>query len=890
MKVNILKILISLFTLLGFLHASATHNRAGEITYEHISGYTYKVTITTYTKESAFADRPWLKIKWGDEPVNVLDNDLDSLERTVVDPSVAFDVQKNVYYGYHTYGGPGEFTLVVEDPNRNDGVNNIVASVNQIFCISTTLIISPITGHNNSLQLLNDPIQDACIYQPWIYNPAAYDPDGDQLVYSLVPCMGADCVPLLGWDSPEEWTTETTDSFVIDPETGTITWDTPLYSGEYNIAIKIQEFRNGILVGSVVRDMQITVVTCNNQPPVVNPIPDYCIEAGEYLEFLVSASDPDNNSITLEAFGGPLTSVVHPATFQPNIGKFTWSPECEEVRDAPYTLTIQATDNGYIPLSNVQTTNIKVVAPRVENPEAIAQGSSITLNWDVHSCQNIFSAYEASQVNYKIYRRNNLFNFNPSDCELGVPEYTGYTYIGETNGLLNTTYVDENLQYGRVYCYMVVTCWPDGAESYASEEFCDTLKKDVPIMTKVSVNITDPVAGSNEVCWSPPHELDTLAFPGPFYYELYHTPSNGLPTELVYTSSTSEFLIWGDTCFTHNDVPTELNHNSYHVKFYANGVDTGTSRKATSVFLSTTPSDNSILLTMDFDVPWINTSFEIYRKDPGATDYALIGTSETAEYLDENLINNQEYCYKVKSIGSFFTNLITDPVINWSQEICDTPFDNVPPCPPTVVINDDCENFLSEITWNNPNLSCTDDVMGYNIYYAPTSNDTLQLIATIDGAENLNYIFPYEEFNFSIAGCYAVTALDSLNLWPNGSFVQNESALSEIVCIDNCPEYELPDVFTPNNDGLNDFFTPFPFRYVQDVDFKIFNRWGTLIFETTDPLILWNGANKDSGAMSLDGAYYYTITINTIRLSGIVPIRKSGNIQLLDGTSSPSSN
>ena len=57
----------------------ATHNRAGEITYTHVSGLTYEVLITTYTKESSPADRPVLYLFWGDS------NELDSLEREDID-------------------------------------------------------------------------------------------------------------------------------------------------------------------------------------------------------------------------------------------------------------------------------------------------------------------------------------------------------------------------------------------------------------------------------------------------------------------------------------------------------------------------------------------------------------------------------------------------------------------------------------------------------------------------------------------------------------------------------------------------------------------------------------------------------------------------------------
>ncbi|MFM9423175.1 MAG: hypothetical protein RIR06_1636, partial [Bacteroidota bacterium] len=243
--------LIFIFILFGAFCAQATHNRAGEIIYEHVSGFTYKVTINTITKSSSTAaDRPWLKIKWGDEPANILDTDLDSLERSL-EEVLPGDAKRNQYIGYHTYAGAGVFTLIVEDPNRNFGVINIFNSVNQVFTLQTVLIISPQTGHNNSVQLLKPPIEQACIFQPWIHNPVAYDPDGDSLVYSLVPCLGENAETLTGWAPPEVSTSNPTDIFIIDSQTGDVQWLVPPLAGEFNIAILIQEFRNGILVGSV---------------------------------------------------------------------------------------------------------------------------------------------------------------------------------------------------------------------------------------------------------------------------------------------------------------------------------------------------------------------------------------------------------------------------------------------------------------------------------------------------------------------------------------------------------------------------------------------------------------------------------------------------------------
>src|SRR5690606_18067691 len=87
-----------------------------------------------------------------------------------------------------------------------------------------------------------------------------------------------------------------------------------------------------------------------------------------------------------------------------------------------------------------------------------------------------------------------------------------------------------------------------------------------------------------------------------------------------------------------------------------------------------------------------------------------------------------------------------------------------------------------------------------------------------------------------LAGCYYVVAFDSLG---------NTSLPGNIVCADNCPDYRLPNTFTPNGDGDNDLFIPYPYRFIESVDFKVFNRWGNLVFETDNPDLLWNGQSAD---------------------------------------------
>lgn len=179
------------------------------------------------------------------------------------------------------------------------------------------------------------------------------------------------------------------------------------------------------------------------------------------------------------------------------------------------------------------------------------------------------------------------------------------------------------------------------------------------------------------------------------------------------------------------------------------------------------------------------------------------------------------------------------------------------------------------LNWTNPNTSCADDVTRYNLYFAPFEGDSLTLLTSFDS--DLDTFFVHADRG-SIAGCYYVTAIDSIQY-------NNESEPSNIVCIDNCEGYyELPNIFTPDKSGVNDLFHPIlPFKFVASIDIKIQSRWGETVYETNDPFIYWDGRNQNTGNLCTDGVYFYSIVVNEIRLEGLVPRTFQGNIQLING-------
>src|SRR5512133_2327271 len=141
-------LILTLFSFI-FINLTATHNRAGEITYVQLSDLTYEITLTTFTYTLSFADRPTLEIEWGD-------NTTSTAPRIAMLTLPNF-YRRNTYKIIHTFPGPNVYRIVVQDPNRNAGVKNIPNSVNVVFSISTTLIVNPSIGRNNTPVLLNPP-------------------------------------------------------------------------------------------------------------------------------------------------------------------------------------------------------------------------------------------------------------------------------------------------------------------------------------------------------------------------------------------------------------------------------------------------------------------------------------------------------------------------------------------------------------------------------------------------------------------------------------------------------------------------------------------------------------------------------------------------------------
>jgi len=846
--------------------AFSTHQRAAEITYRHLSGLTYEITLISYTftPSPANAYRDYLLINWGDGTAS----EIPRVEETFLPNDITF----NKYIGQHTFPGPASYTISCEDPNRNGGIMNIPNSINTPLFIYSELEINPFMGgYNNSPVLLLPPVDNGCVNQPYYHNPGAWDVDGDSLSYRLVPCRGAQGQIIPGYTYPPATTT-----FNIDAVSGDLTWENPPQQGEYNIAILIEEWRDGVKIGSVLRDMQIIIIACNNKPPVIEPLPDTCVEAGKVLRFTVKAYDPDSNKVTLTGTGGPLVMTNQPATMNPNPATgtgstqsvFRWQTDCSHIKKTPYTVFFKAIDNATpVQLVDVRSMKITVIGPAPENLTADPLGNNILLQWDSVLCPNA--------EGYYLYRKADSTGYVPGYCQTGVPAWLGYTRIATLTGIQSTTFNDDGqgdgLHRGIKYCYLVTAFFPDGAEGYASNEACAELKKDIAVITNVSVNHTGTSSGSLYIAWSKPTTIDTIQAPGPYQYVLLRSRSDN-PGSFTPVDTTDQL---NDTTFRDSLVNTAAFRFLYRVDLYNNTPGNrfliGQSQVATSVYITLGPANRRLKIRWNNDVPWENQLFVIYRQNPVTMAFDSIGFSNVPAYDDTGLTNFETYCYKVKTIGRYSAPGFIDPIINFSQEKCGEPYDLDPPCKPVLTVTTQCDLQVNTLSWRPPSDTCPADIAVTRIYFSPQAGSEPALIDSVTNPFDTTY---EHHPTPSFVGCYRITAVDS---------VGNTSEFSDLVCVENtaCPIYSIPNIFTPNGDMANDTLVPWPYHSVGSIDLNIYSRWGRLVFSTSDPDILWDGRDKETRQPCSDGVYFYVCDVYEITLSGIVKRTLHGSVTIL---------
>ncbi|MBL0341103.1 MAG: hypothetical protein IPP71_09360 [Bacteroidetes bacterium] len=370
----------------------------GSLNYEYLglntgSGlYEYRVTITIYRYcESGSSTLP-TSLDLGvykDNPANPTGDkllvDASTIPLITITPITPPNGNDTCTFAPNVCVEEGVYQAVVSLPSNTTGYyfisdrccrnNNIVNLDNPQNAGQTYYAFAPPPNIvNSSPTFAIAPVPFICASDTASILNQANDPDGDLLVYNFVtPYNGLSNggnpnpnppniydwpIALVGYAATYSQANPfgPGGSATIDNATGLASYFAP-NQGFYVLAVEIEEFRNGVLVGVTRRDLQIIVIPCP-----INPAPvlggsnqtNYIINEGQTLCFTSTFNDPNNDSLFITHTGDIFNPLItNPAaTFVDNSGNgtasgnFCWSTSCDQGRPTPYQFSVIATDNG----------------------------------------------------------------------------------------------------------------------------------------------------------------------------------------------------------------------------------------------------------------------------------------------------------------------------------------------------------------------------------------------------------------------------------------------------------------------------------------------------------------------------------------------------------------
>ena len=366
--------------------SNATHISGADLTYTWVSGNTFELELTLYRDCSGITAPNSVSINYKSATcgynLNVVLNKKPGTGQEITLPcnsspttcsgGISPGIQKYEYVGLVTL--PAQCTDWVFGYSiccRNCAITTLTFSPPNCSGAPATYIeatLNNLIAPNNSSPIFSNlPVAFFCIGQPFHYNHGAYDANGDSIVYSFIPprsAFGTNVTFAPGYSptnpisSSPPLTLSSTGDIVLNPT-----------ASEVGVmAILVREYRGGILVGSVIRDMQVYTQPCSNRLPTasgVNGTNNYSIVAcpEKPLSFTILSSDLDNGQIvSMEWNSGIANATFTTSNSNRPVGTFSWTPSLSDAQSQPYTFTILVKDNN-CPTKGIQAYSYSVTVP-----------------------------------------------------------------------------------------------------------------------------------------------------------------------------------------------------------------------------------------------------------------------------------------------------------------------------------------------------------------------------------------------------------------------------------------------------------------------------------------------------------------------------------------------
>ena len=314
------------------------------------------------------------------------------------------------------------------------------------------------------------------------------------------------------------------------------------------------------------------------------------------------------------------------------------------------------------------------------------------------------------------------------------------------------------------------------------------------------------------------------------------------------------------------DGSTSSNYIVEQEGLYWSEVTVGTCHNSDSIFVSFTPLPE-VYLGNDTSI-CTNDALTLNVGLPNGTYLWQDGTSTSVyEALQAGLYWAEVTVDQCSDRDSLFLSLLPLPVVNLGPDttVCENE---------EVILNastpggsyswqdgstssfytvEDAGMYWAEVTVGL--CSNSDEIM---VYYTPLPSvylgvdtvicmdDVLDLDASVNGG---SYIWQdgSTDANFTVdqPGLYSV------EVWADECMNSDNIYIETIDCTITLI---IPNVFSPNHDGYNEYFTPVYSAGIASMSTAIYNRWGKIVYESNNPSILWNGDGLS------EGTYYWIIS------------------------------
>ncbi len=260
-------------------------------------------------------------------------------------------IEEWIYTGIVNLPGPcADWKFSYAECCRNSAITTVDnASSNDLYVYS--LLNSIAAPCNNSPTFSNKPVPFACVGQRFCFNHGATDADGDSITYQLITPLDAANTPIT-YDPPYSNTQPVLSAppVIFNSISGDICM-VPTQADVTVFAVLVSEYRNGVLIGQVERDIQLTVNACNNFLPNLtgmNGTPFFTkkICANVPFNFWAASIDADVADLTTIDwdFGIPGATLTMTNTNRDS-AYFSWTPTTADISNSPYCFTATVKDN-----------------------------------------------------------------------------------------------------------------------------------------------------------------------------------------------------------------------------------------------------------------------------------------------------------------------------------------------------------------------------------------------------------------------------------------------------------------------------------------------------------------------------------------------------------------